>query len=238
MRLRYFLGIVATLSLTACSVDVDVYPTTKLNIVSYSNLGSQKVMLVNSDQTVINVDPPTSIELINGTYELLYVAPADGICSITGYDYGSLDYSKARIVYQRDVVNASDLGNLEYDHQTVTVPGTGTVVINPQSLTQDYTIQWTVTAEQEAAFTEKPKGGVMGNLPSSFSLKTGKPAESGTMKVNFSFTEETLSSGSVRRTAKVCLPIMDKLPEKFYLRTSNSSKDRDFTIDNTTITIK
>ena len=238
MRLRYFLGMVATLSLTACSVDVDVYPTSKLNVLVASSAGNGKVMLVNSDQTVINVTPSEPIELINGTYELLYVASEKDICSITGYDYGSLDYAKARIAYKSNVLNASDLGRVEYDHQTVTVPGAGSVSVSPHALTQEYTIQWTVTAEREAAFKEKPTGGVMGNLPSSFSLKTGKPAESGSLKVNFSFTSETLSSGSVKRTAKVILPIMDKLPEKFYLRTSNSSKDCDFTIDNDTITIK
>lgn len=237
MRLRYFLGMVATLSLTSCSVDVDVYPTSKLIVSTTSNLANGKYMLVNSDQTVINVTQQP-IELINGTYELIYVASEDDICSITGYDYGSLDYSKARIAYKRNVMNASDLGSVEYDHQTVTVPGAGRVIVIPRVLTQEYTVQWTVTAEQEAALKEKPKGGTMGNLPSSFSLKTGEAASSGNLQVNFSFTTETLSSGDVRRTAKVILPIMDKLPEKFYLRTSESTKNRDFTLDNTTITIK
>ena len=252
MRLRYFLGMVATLSLTACSVDVDVYPTSKLTVKTPTKTPTndsvkfEKVILVDSKVingdtvwNVINVTPGKTIELINGTYELLYVVSSyDNFFTITGYNYGDLDYSKARVVYNGNQQTMTSLGHIFYDRKTVTVPGAGSVSVSPHALTQEYTIQWTVTAEREAAFKEKPTGGVMGNLPSSFSLKTGKPAESGSLKVNFSFTPETLSSGSVKRTAKVILPIMDKLPEKFYLRTSNSSKDCDFTIDNDTITIK
>ena len=143
MRLRYYIGAFAALLFTACSVEVDFEESSQLTFKGIPAHQREKVFMANG-QTGFGVvyDQSGKADVINGTYDLLYIASELDIIKLNDYEKGSFD--EAHIKYKNASYTSDELDHIYTFHKTgITLPGTKEVSISTnKQITQGYKLKY------------------------------------------------------------------------------------------------
>ena len=190
MRLRYYIGAFAALLLTACSVEVDLDESSQFTIKGINAHSREKVFMTNG-QTGFGVvfDQSGKADVLNGTYDLLYIASELDIIKLNDYEKGSFD--EAHIKYKNASYAADELDHIFTFHKTgITLPGTKEVSIAPKQITAEYKLRYGGTDSNAPAQLH-------GNLhvPSTISALSG--TSSGDLNESFNVSFKLDKAGTV-----------------------------------------
>lgn len=200
MRLRYYIGALAVMLLTACSVEVDLDESSQVIFKGTSAHPREKVFLANG-QTGFGVvfDKSGRADVISGTYDLLYIASDLDLIKLNDYEKGTFD--EAYIKYKATSYAPEELDRIYKCYRTgITIPGTKEVNISPVEMTVEYDLKYGGSDENAPAQLK----GTLRGVPSLIKALTGELNSSNTFNIPF----------TVDKAGKITLilPKMSSLP--------------------------
>jgi len=234
MHLKYIAGILATVLLSACSVTVDVDDSTMMNVsVSSGEHAVTQIAMLSNGNKGFRV-PTGQVELINGTYKLIYAGSDTEVIELKNYVDGSP--SQALISLTHSPLSLED--KVYYAYQDVTVPGDGSVLINEKPLTKVYTLTMECNNTKWTTLVGDLRTAEVTGLPNAFCPATGKWSAK-TMKSTVKFDAPVVGASTTTMKGQVLLPVMDTFPGGARLSINSKSYEMSLQTDNTiTVTIK